>query len=327
MAKTYEDWQKAISGSVNSDADYTAAKNKLAETTAAKPVYNGTYDNDIADAYKNIINRKEFNYSLDDDALYKQYADKYMQGGKLAMKDTIGQAAALTGGYGSSYGQKVGQQTYDQYLQGLGDVALEMYDRAYGRYQDEGDRLKDAYGLAKDMGDTEYGRFMDAYGQWNAERGFAADEANAAWNRAYQIGGDAYARSTSEADQEYNRKLDQAQTLAAYGDFSGFAAMFGPDRAAEMQKVWNAGNPDLAYNSGRITAEEYRAMTGEYPPGYQAPSTGWYDPGKGDGDDDKDEGDPTNGFEDNFGKTDDIHSTLTKAARNGIRERQRLFEY
>lgn len=274
MAKSYDDWRKTITDEVSSNADYQAAKAKVDQATAAKPTYAGTYDNDVAQAYSNLLNREGFKYSLDDDAMYKQYADKYMQAGKLSMKDTMGQAAALTGGYGSSYGQAVGQQAYDKYLQGLSDVALEMYDRAYGRYQDEGQRLKDAYGLAQDMAETEYGRYRDDMGQWNTDVSRAQSEADTAWNRGYQIGSDAYSRSVSEEQQEYDRSLDYAQSLAAYGDFSGFAEIFGEDRAAAMQKVWNSGNPDLAYNSGKISAEEYRAMTGVYPAGYQAAGTG-----------------------------------------------------
>lgn len=274
MAKSYDDWRKDISSEVNADEGYQAAKAKAAAAETSKPTYAGTYDQDVAQAYSNLLNREKFNYNLSDDALYKQYADKYMAAGKLAMKNTMGQAAALTGGYGSSYGQAVGQQAYDKYLQGLSDVALEMYDRAYGRYQDEGQRLKDAYGLAKDMGDTEYGRYRDELGQWNTDINRATDEANTAWNRAYQTGADAYSRAMAEDETQYNRNLDYAQSLAAYGDFSGFAEIFGADRAKEMQKVWNSGNPDLAYRSGKINAEEYRAMTGEYPAGYVAPGGG-----------------------------------------------------
>jgi len=292
MATSYDDWRKNINENVNSDADYQAAKAKLDETAANKPTYAGTYDADVANAYNNLLNRKGFEYNLDDDALYQQYADKYMAAGKLAMKNSMGNAAALTGGYGSSYGQAVGQQTYDSYLQGLNDKALEMYDRAYARYQDEGDRLKDAYGLAKDMGDTEYGRYRDEMSQWNTDRGYATDEANLAWNRAYQTDSDAYNRAMAEEEQEYNRQIDYAQTLAAYGDFSGFAEIFGEDRAAEMQKVWNAGNVDLAYNSGKITAEEYKAMTGKYPPGYKKKGGVWGPK--------KDDGDDIDNFEDNY---------------------------
>ena len=272
---SYDEWAQKIRDTMNTDADYQAAKAKLAEAEGNRPDYAGTYDDDLANAYNAILNREGFQYNLDDDALYQQYADKYMAAGKLAMRNSMGQAAALTGGYGSSYGQAVGQQTYDSYLQGLNDVALEMYDRAYGRYQDEGQRLKDAYGLAGDMANTEYGRYMDQMGQWNTDRAFMTDEANNAWNRAYQQDADAYNRAMAEDELAYNRQIDYAQTLAAYGDFSGFADIFGKDRAAEMQKVWNAGNVDLAYNSGKITAEEYKAMTGKYPPGYKAPGRGW----------------------------------------------------
>lgn len=152
---SYDDWKSNIQNTINSDADYQAAKEKLAATEANKPSYAGTYDQDVADAYKKILNREGFQYNLDDDALYKQYADKYMSAGKLAMKNSMGQSAALTGGYGSSYGAAVGQQTYDSYLQNLSDVALDMYDRAYTRYKDQGDQLKDNYSLAADMAGTE----------------------------------------------------------------------------------------------------------------------------------------------------------------------------
>lgn len=287
MATSYDDWRKNINENVNSDADYQAAKAKLEETAANKPEYAGTYDADVANAYNNLLNRKGFEYNLDDDALYQQYADKYMAAGKLAMKNTLGQAANLTGGYGSSYGQAVGQQTYDAYLQGLNDKALEMYDRAYARYQDEGQRLKDAYSLAGDMANTEYGRYTDTLGQYNIDRGIDIDAMNNAWTRAYQQESDAYNRSMTEQQQEYQKQVDYAQTLASYGDFSGFAEIFGEDRAAQMQKVWNSGNPDLAYRSGKITAEEYKAMTGSYPPGYAAPSSGggYWGGGKGNDED------------------------------------------
>ena len=238
MATTYEEWNQKIKDQVNSDSDYQAAKAKLDQTIANKPVYAGTYDNDVANAYNNIINREKFQYNLDDDALYKQYADKYMAAGKLAMKNTMGQAAALTGGYGSSYGQAVGQQTYDSYLQGLNDKALEFYDRAYGRYQDEGDRLKDAYGLAKDMADTEYGRYTDLLGQWNTDRGYDTDAMNTAWNRGYQIGNDAY----SYVQNEYEQALEKAEILAQYGIFSGYAELFGQDVANQMKAAYDAAN-------------------------------------------------------------------------------------
>ena len=53
----------------------------------------------------------------------------------------MGKAAALTGGYGNTYAQTAGQQSYEAYMQQLGSVIPELYDRAYDRYTAEGEAL------------------------------------------------------------------------------------------------------------------------------------------------------------------------------------------
>jgi hypothetical protein len=97
------------------------------------------------EALQAYLNREDFQYDLNGDALYRQYKDRYTQLGKAAMQDTMGQAAALTGGYGSSYAQSVGHQAYNSYMQQLGDVVPELYQLAYDRYRDKGDRLYKTY--------------------------------------------------------------------------------------------------------------------------------------------------------------------------------------
>ena len=92
--------------------------------------YEGKYDQQLADLYNQITQRKPFEYNSEDDMLYQQYVDRYTKGGKLAMEDTMGQAAALTGGYGNSYAQRVGQQTYDEYMTGLNDQAATLMQQA-----------------------------------------------------------------------------------------------------------------------------------------------------------------------------------------------------
>lgn len=262
---TYDEWKGKIQDTVNNDADYQAAKAKLEQTSANKPVYAGTYDNDVANAYNNIVNREKFQYNLDDDALYQQYADKYMAAGKLAMKNSMGQSAALTGGYGSSYGAAVGQQTYDSYLQGLNDKALEFYDRAYGRYQDEGNRLKDVYGLAQDMANTEYGRYSDLLAQYNTDRGFDYGAMQDAYNNAYNRDVQAYSRYTNDE----SILSDYAYTLASQGDFSLLEQMFGPEVAGNARTTWAMQNPDAAFARGLITPAQYNDITGKYPTGYE----------------------------------------------------------
>ena len=77
------------------------------------------------------------------------------------MRDTMGQAAHLTGGYGSSYGQAVGQQQYGAYLQKLGDAMPELYGAALKRWQAEGEQLSGQLAAAQSMAQTEYGRARD----------------------------------------------------------------------------------------------------------------------------------------------------------------------
>ena len=45
---------------------------------------------------------KPFEYDINQDELYQQMAERYRQQGNLAMRDTMGQAAAMTGGFNSS---------------------------------------------------------------------------------------------------------------------------------------------------------------------------------------------------------------------------------
>lgn len=123
--------------------------------------YQSQWQAQLDDTMKRIMNREKFTYDLNGDALYRQYKDRYITGGKMAMMDTMGQAAALTGGYGNSYAQGVGQQAYQGYLQGLNDKIPELYQLALDSYDREGDALMQQYGLLQDREAQDYGMFQD----------------------------------------------------------------------------------------------------------------------------------------------------------------------
>ena len=101
-------------------------------------------------AMEKILNREKFSYNLNGDALYRQYKDQAIQNGRLAMQDTLGQAAAMTGGFGSSYGQTAAQQAYRQQMANLGDKASALYDKARSEYDRQGTADKQAYDLIVD---------------------------------------------------------------------------------------------------------------------------------------------------------------------------------
>ena len=138
-----------------------------------RPEYAASYEKELSGVYDSMKNRPEFSYDANSDGLYRQYRDGYIQRGRMAMKDTMGQAAALTGGYGSSYAESAAQQQYDAYLQQLGDIVPELYTLAYSRYQDEGDALKERYDMLSGLRDREYGEYTDALDRYEAAQAAA----------------------------------------------------------------------------------------------------------------------------------------------------------
>lgn len=154
----------------------------------------GTYGKSVDAALQKILKRDKFQYDVNGDALYQQYKDRYMQQGKQAMMDTMGQAAALTGGYGNSYAQQVGQQTYQGYLQGLDDKVPELYKLALDRYNQEGTDLMNRYSLLADRSDKEYNRYRDSVSDWQTQRDYLTNRYN-------------NERNFDEALRQYNENL------------------------------------------------------------------------------------------------------------------------
>lgn len=130
----------------------------------------------------------------------------------------------------------------------------------------------------RDMGNL---RTAQADAMTEADRGIAELERQYQANVSSAIADNDYQRAQAllnEYNNGYTRDLNTAKTLAAYGDFSGYAGLYGQDTANNMAALWKAQNPDLAYNTGRMSAEEYKAITGKYPAGYEAPVTYDYNP-------------------------------------------------
>lgn len=115
------------------------AQQQLQQQIANKPGdYQSQWQGQLDSLFQQIQNKKPFQYDINTDALYQQAAQQYIQQGQKAMMDTMGQAAALTGGYGNSYAQSVGQQTYQGYLQGLYEQMPQYAQLALDRYNQEG---------------------------------------------------------------------------------------------------------------------------------------------------------------------------------------------
>ena len=151
-----------------------------------------------------VINRGKFKYDLNGDALYQQYKNQYMTQGKIAMMDAMGQASAMTGGYGNSYAATVGNQTYQSYLQQLNDKIPELYKLAYDKYLAEGDQLEQNLNILNQDRQTAYNEWGDKYNRLVGERDYASNEYNNAYNRDYTTWNDNRTYDTSQYWNEYN---------------------------------------------------------------------------------------------------------------------------
>ena len=175
--------------------------------------YTSQWTDQINSTIDQILNREEFSYDLNSDALYQQYKDQYTQLGKLAMMDTMGQAAAMTGGYGNSYAQSAGQQAYQSYLQQLSDVIPELYSMALDQYNQEGEDLVNQYSVLADQDDRDYSIYRDgvddyytdlewAYNQYNDEREFDYS----AWSDDREF---AYEQYSDDRAYDYQEERDE----------------------------------------------------------------------------------------------------------------------
>lgn len=229
--------------------------------------YTSPYQQQIDDLYQQITGRKPFNYNIDQDAMWQSLKADYQRMGKKAMQDTMGRAAGLTGGYGSSYGQAAGQAAYDEYLTQLSERAPELYDRALKRYQAEGDAMRDNLGILLQRDSDDYNRFR-------TERAYADERADLDYQRQQKE----REYNDSRADKEYQRQQEERNyimSLIQYGynptDEDLAAAGMSREEADQIAAVWRAGNPDMAYRLGLISADDYYRMTGQYPAGYTPP--------------------------------------------------------
>lgn len=148
------------------------AQELLNQQNQSKPSYEKLWDEQLSGVHDEIMNRDKFSYDVNQDPLYKQLQDQYVAQGQLAMMDAQGQSSALTGGYGSSYGQMVGQQTYQSYLQQITDKIPQLYELARANYDAEGQELLNKFSLIAAMSDREYNRYMDELNLWLSERSY-----------------------------------------------------------------------------------------------------------------------------------------------------------
>lgn len=137
------------------------AKTDYKRILGAQPLaYQGQYQQQLGQTMNNLLGQKPFQYDVNTDALYQQIKDNYIKQGRQAMMDTQGASAALTGGYGNSYGALAGQQAYQDSLGNLSAQIPELYQLAYNKYLGNENSQRQNLAALQGLDESEYQRYQ-----------------------------------------------------------------------------------------------------------------------------------------------------------------------
>ena len=134
-----------------------------------KPKNPGTYKSAYAGQLTKARNEL-MNYKYDPlkDANYQAFASIYGARGNQAAQDTLGEAAALNGGFGTSYAVSAAEQARNQYNQELAALVPELEQNAY-------DRMLGNYNLLMDADNDAYQKYRDAIADYQWGKNYDTD--------------------------------------------------------------------------------------------------------------------------------------------------------
>ncbi len=199
-------------------------------TDAAKAVldkgvgYKNKYDKKITSLLDRAENGK-MQYSVTDDPAYKALQNTYVNQGRTAMQNAVGEAVAATGGYGSTAAAAAGQAAYNQSLTELNGHVAGLYDAAAARFNNKQNLLVT---LADSYRQLDAQGWEQSYNEWNSKyNGYLqlADEylkgyeyMDEADRKAYETRLDAYWNTLTSAQSQYN--TDQSMTQQAQSTYN-----------------------------------------------------------------------------------------------------------
>ena len=247
--------QAAVKPTYTQSSDIAAAKKAVKDWEASKPQeYKGLYQEQIDLLLDKILNGEKFSYDVNADELYKQYKDQYVRLGQNASEDTLGQAAALTGGYGSSYGVTAGGQAYQAYLNGLLDKIPELENTAYGKYVDEQNKEQNRLSLLMGMDKNDYSRYKDSVMDYWSEGDYLWDKLSYMSDDEWTKFVHSISQYNSDRDYKFNQdKFDYQKTQDALAQ-ENWQKQYALSEAAAKRTGLNGS---ASYSSSSSTPKDY----------------------------------------------------------------------
>lgn len=214
-------------------SEIAQARAALSKTNANKPgAYTSQY-NDRINALIDQISGRKFQYDAANDSAYQLMKENYMNLGRQAAADTAGQAAALTGGYGNSYGTVAANQAYQSYLNQLNDRIPELQQMALAQYQQEGADLQNQYNMLSDRDVAAYQKYRDNMTDWQNDRSYY----DSSLNNLRSMNQSVWGQNEQNKYNANNQAWDTYMRLAAMNDSNYWNAQnIGTER---WKQAWN----------------------------------------------------------------------------------------
>ncbi len=256
-------------GAAGNEYHQTGENTRLYAGASQSDYINGVYDARIEaqkQALESAYNQKEAEYAAAEAKIPAQYD---AQRNALSAQNEIEKAnfneQAAASGLNVGAGSQARLSQSNAYQQGMTAIGKAQADAA-SNLQLERTKAKTAY--------------QDAIQQ--AIKDNDAQRAQALYQEAQRIDDNLVSNALNQANldatrsnTEYAKQLETAQTLAQYGDFSGYLALgYSQDQVDAMRKVWEAQNaelvakmngtyvPSVGYSSGSSGGSSYYDETG-----------------------------------------------------------------
>lgn len=169
--------------------------------------YSSPYANQLKSALNTVTN---WSYDPTQDASYQALARVYNERGNRAAADTLGQAASLNGGYGTSYAVTAAQQARNQYNQEFAAQIPELEQRAY-------DRANTSLSALREADNTKYQRYADTYA--NRYQRYRDKVSDYQWGKGYNV--DVYTAKKSNSSGGGGRSSGGRGSSGGGGYYSG----------------------------------------------------------------------------------------------------------
>ena len=233
--------------------------------------YTSPYADKINQQLDAILKGEKFSYDFNVDPIYRQMQDNFVKQGNLAMQNASAQAAALSGGYGSSYGTTAATQAYLQNMDELNDSALKLREQAYQAWIAQEEKKRQDLALLQQQEADAYGKHRDEVSDYNAERDYLysklTNEQNMDWSKHLQE------NSNFENDREYQEALRQYMEQFDYQkERDKIADDYQRERDKVADEQWRK-----SYELSKASKSSSGGSSSSSGPSYKTPTAEMYD--------------------------------------------------